>query len=178
MKSIAEMTQIEIAAFVQTWLEKQGIHVVLSGGAATSYFCLNRYVSHDLDLVNIYSINRKRIQQAMVEIGFLEEGRYFKHHDSEFFIEFPPGPLTVGVEPVGRVEQIELPTGILRILSATDCVKDRLAAYYHWHDEQCLYQATLIRDTTEIDIAEIERWSKGEGKETEFRIFLENKLRK
>ena len=32
-------------------------------------------------------------------------------------------------------------TGTLRLLTATDCIKDRLAAYYHWRDEQGLEQA-------------------------------------
>lgn len=176
MKSIAEMTQIEIAAYVQSHLADKGIRVVLSGGAATSFFCHNRYVSYDIDLVNIFTINRKKIQQAMNEIGFREESRYFKHADSKYFIEFPPGPLTVGLEAVGKVEEIQLQTGVLRILSATDCVKDRLAAYYHWKDEQCLYQAVLIRDTSPVDLEEIERWSINEGKQPEFRIFAKTKI--
>ena len=32
---------------------------------------------------------------------------------------------------------------ILKLLSPTDCVKDRLAAYYHWNDRQSLEQAIL-----------------------------------
>jgi hypothetical protein len=35
MKQISQMSQIEIAAFVQTHLLSEGIKVVLSGGAAT-----------------------------------------------------------------------------------------------------------------------------------------------
>jgi hypothetical protein len=173
MKKLSEMTQIELAAFVQTHLENHGIHVVLSGGAAVSYFCDNRYTSADVDLVNMYGVRRQRIQEAMEEIGFIESGRYFGHNDSPFIIEFPPGPLTVGVEPVQEIRDIELSTGTLRIISPTDSVKDRLAAYYHWGDEQCLYQAILIRDSVEVDLGEIERWSKGEGKEEEYNSFLE-----
>jgi hypothetical protein len=176
MKPIAEMAQIEIAAYVQSWLEKQGIRVILSGGAATSFFSLNRYVSGDIDLVNVNSVRRDRIRSALKEIGFAEVGRHFKHPDSQFIVEFPPGPLTVGVEPVKQVERVELSSGILYVISATDCVKDRLAAFFHWHDEQCLYQAILIRDSADIDLNEIERWSKGEGKEEEFEIFLANKV--
>ncbi len=103
MKQISQMSQIEIAAFVQTHLLSEGIKVVLSGGAATAYYCKNKYTSYDLDLVNIYSIPHKRIIVAMSRIGFYETGRFFKHADSDFFIEFPPGPLTVGVEPVKRI---------------------------------------------------------------------------
>jgi hypothetical protein len=48
-------------------------------------------------------------------------------------------------------------------------VKDRLAAYYHWNDAQCLEQAALVAQAKEIDLDEIERWSKAEGKLDEFR---------
>lgn len=175
MKSIGEMSQIEVAAFVQTNLEKRKIHVTLSGGAATGYFSQNQYISGDIDLINEYSVNRKRIEEAMNEIGFSEIGRYFVHPESEFVVEFPPGPLTVGVEPVKVVEEIELDTGVLHIISATDCIKDRLAAFYHWGDEQCLYQARLVKNSVIVDLKEIERWSINEGKGKEFLRFMSDK---
>jgi len=74
-----------------------------------------------IDLVNVNSIQRKKIQTAMFEIGYIEEGRNFKHPDSQFFVEFPPGPLTVGMEPVAVIEEVPLlATGVLKVLSATD----------------------------------------------------------
>ena len=176
MMPVAEMSQLEIAAYVQSWLEQKGIHVVLSGGAATAYYSLNRYVSGDIDLVNIYSVRYAVIRAAMSEIGFVEMRRYFRHPEFNFIVEFPPGPLTVGIEPVGKVEQVELPSGTLRVISATDCVKDRLAAYYHWHDEQCLYQAALVRGAADVDMREVERWSRGERKEMEFQVFRDYQL--
>ncbi len=175
MKKPGDMTQIEMAAYVQSHLMDQGIHVVLSGGAAVSFFCDNRYTSADVDLVNIYAVRRVRIQEAMKVIGFFESGRYFKHPDSAFIVEFPPGPLTVGLEPVREIRDVNMETGTLRIISPTDSVKDRLAAYYHWGDEQCLYQAVLIRDSVEIDLSEVERWSRGEGKAEEYKKFLATK---
>lgn len=172
MKPISEMTQIEIAAYVQTNLETQKIHVTLSGGAATGYYSRNQYVSADIDLVNEFSVNRKRIVEAMSRIGFTEIGRHFVHPESVFVVEFPPGPLSVGVEPVKSVEDIELDTGVLHIISATDCVKDRLAAFYHWGDEQCLHQARLVNQHALVDLTEVKRWSVNEGKEKEFTLFI------
>lgn len=170
------MTQIEVAAYVQTHLRESGINVVLSDGAAVSFFCENRYVSADVDLVNMFEVRRARIRAVMEEIGFIESGRYFKHPESSIIVEFPPGPLMVGVEPVKEIHDVTLATGMLRIISPTDSVKDRLAAYYHWGDEQCLYQAALIRDSVGIDLEEIERWSRGEGKGAEFKRFLDRKV--
>lgn len=176
MKTIKKMSQIEIAAYVQTWLADKEIRVVLSGGAATAYHSLNRYVSADIDLVNVYMVRRELIRATLKEIGFVEIGRHFKHPDSPYLVEFPPGPLTVGVEPVKQVVEVALSSGILRVISATDCVKDRLAAFYHWGDQQCLFQAALIRAAAAVDLEEIERWSRGEGKEVEFQTFLDFKF--
>jgi len=42
-------------------------------------------------------------------------------------------------------------------------VKDRLAAFYHWKDQQSLEQAILIARDHNIDIEEVRRWSANEG---------------
>lgn len=160
MKSIKKMTNAELAAFVESRLREKGIDVVLSGGACVSIYSEGKYVSMNLDLVNARFAMRREIRAVMQEIGFHEEGRHFRHPDTEFLVEFPPGPLAVGQEPVKKVDEINLATGVLRIISPTDCVKDRLAGYYHWNDLQCLEQASLVAEANKIDLPEIERWSK------------------
>ena len=55
-----------------------------------------------------------------------------------------------------------------KTLSATDCVKDRLANYYHWKDLQCLDQAIMVATDAVIDMEEVERWSRHEGMAEEF----------
>jgi hypothetical protein len=111
----------------------------------------------------------------MATLGFQEKGRYFEHPETEYLVEFPPGPLSVGDEPVKQIDEIELATGTLRVISPTDCVKDRLCAYFFWGDNQGLAQAVLVAQTQDIDIQEIERWSIAVGKEEQFDI-LKNKL--
>jgi hypothetical protein len=143
MKSIQDMSQGELGAYVQSHLRENGIDVVLSGGAVVSIYSSNKYISLDLDLVNIHCVKMSKLRESMMEIGFFEDRRYFKHPDTQYFVEFPPGPLTIGEEPVKRVDDIEFSTGLLRIISPTDCVKDRLAGYYHWGDRQSLFQAVL-----------------------------------
>jgi len=73
-----------------------------------------------------------------------QEARYFIQPGTLYRVEFPPGPLAVGEEPVKKIDKIQFPTGILRVISPTDCVKDRLAAYYHWGDRQGLAQAIMV----------------------------------
>jgi hypothetical protein len=111
----------------------------------------------------------------MTALGFYEAGRYFRHADSQFFVEFPPGPLSIGEEPVKQIVEKKLSTGILKVISPTDCVKDRLAAYYHWGDQQSLSQAVLVAKRNKLNIDEIRRWSLAEGNFEEFEK-IKNKL--
>lgn len=176
MKQIKNMSQAELAAYVQFYLQKAGIDVVLSGGSAVSFYSSNKYVSKDLDLININFAKRQEIGAIMERIGFKEKGRYFVNLETQFLIEFPQGPLSVGEEPVKAIDEFELATGTLHIISATDCVKDRLCAYYFWNDQQGLAQAVLVSKTQSVDLKEIKRWSKAEEKEQEFEVF-KSKLR-
>jgi hypothetical protein len=173
MKSIPQMTSPELAAYVQTHLRSLGIHVVLSGGGSVVLYSNGRYVSKDLDMVNIFATRHRKIQDAMGKIGFTEHDRYFTHSETVFFIDFVSGPLAIGDEPIRIIDEIELSTGVLRVISPTDCIKDRLAAFYHWKDLQTLEQAVFVAQTKDIDLADIERWSMDEGKLEEF-----NKIKK
>lgn len=171
MKNIGKMSQSELAAYVQNTLQTEGIAVVLSGGSAVSFYTDNKYVSKDLDLINTGFAKRSKINSVMKGIGFEEKGRYFINPDTKYFVEFPDGPLSVGEEPVKEVAEFQLATGLLRILSPTDCVKDRLCAFYFWNDQQGLTQAVLVAKDQKIDLREIKRWSKAEGKEKEYDFF-------
>lgn len=183
MIPIKEMTLGELAAYVCTHLRNRGINVVLSGGACVSIYTKNRYQSYDLDFIENIPTSRKKIKKALSEIGFSEEHRYFKHPDTAFFLEFPPGPLSIGDEPVRETSTKKFSTGLLQLISPTDCVKDRLAAYYHWNDRQSLDQALLVAESHDIDLQEVMRWSAKEGKSREFaevrKLFLKSrKVRK
>jgi len=167
MKPINKMSQAELGAFVQSHLQRKGIEVILSGGACVAIYSSNRYASQGLDFVNAYSAKRSEIKRAMEEIGFNERARYFKHPESDFLIEFPPGPLSVGAEPVQSINELEFATGTLKLISPTDCVKDRLSAYFYWKDRQALSQAVLVARYNPIDQEEVSRWSKVEGKAKE-----------
>ena len=109
MKTMNRMTQGELGAFIQSHLRRNGVEVILSGGAAVAIYSNNKYVSRDLDLINIYGVNRRKIRDAMMEMGFHEDGRYFKHPESQFFVEFPPGPLSIGEELVNQIVEKNSP---------------------------------------------------------------------
>jgi hypothetical protein len=171
MKQIKNMRQVELAAYIQDFLQAKGINVVLSGGSAVSFYSSDKYVSKDLDLINAHFAKRSKITSVMEKLGFHEQGCYFANPETQFFVEFPDGPLSVGEEPVKEISEFKLATGTLRIVSATDCVKDRLCAFYFWNDQQGLAQAVFVTQSQTVDLKEIKRWSKAEGKEQEYKIF-------
>ncbi len=177
MKKIKNMNLGELAAFVSSHLREHGINAVLSGGACVAVYSLNQYQSYDLDFIENFSTSLKKLKEIMSLIGFMPENRYFKHPDTQYFVEFPPGPLTVGDEPVKEIIEREFVTGTLTLISPTECIKDRLAGYYHWHDEQCLEQAILVAANEKIHINELKRWSAHEGKSEEFKRIM-NRLKK
>ena len=176
MKPIAEMTQLELAAFVQEHLRRHKIESVLTGGSAVMLYSHNLYVSHDVDLITLSFVKRRGLREAMSALGFAEEGRHFVHPESPHIIEFPAGPLSVGEEPVKEVQEVMLATGRLKVISPTDCVKDRLSAFYYWNDRQALEQAVLVCQHNPVNLDEVARWSRVEGafeRFVEFQKFLQ-----
>ena len=120
MKPVRDMTRLELAGFVAAEFRRRNISVVLSGGSCVSIYSRGKYVSMDLDFVNVAFTKRDRIRAAMESLGFREENRYFRHPDTDILIEFPPGPLGIGEEPVKQIVEMETGAGTLRIISPTD----------------------------------------------------------
>ena len=164
------MTLEELATYVSQHLRTEGIDVVLVGGACVSLHTQNQYQTLDLDFVERYYTKRNALKAALLKIGFTETRRYFTHPDTQYFLEFPKAPITVGNEPVSRFETRTNEFGSLVLLTATDICKDRLAAFFYWNDRQCLTQAVNIARDKSVDLADIERWA---GKEGELNNFME-----
>lgn len=165
------MSAEEIAGLVCATLEEAGITTTLTGGGCVSIWSDGKYVSKDLDFIEEGPIPRSQIKAVLEKIGFHEKDRYFVHPKTDLFVEFPSGPLTVGDERVERVTTRDTAAGKLRLLSPTDCVKDRLAAYFHWNDRQALEQAVLVARTQEIDFRNLRRWAKDESAAEKLKVF-------
>jgi hypothetical protein len=158
------MSQAELTAYIQVALLKFGIETVLSGGSCVSVWSDNAYVSDDIDLIVDGFSWRTKIRAAMLDLGFAEKNRYFVHPDSSWFVEFPSGPLAVGEERPKEIAELRMSTGTLRLLSPTDCVKDRLSWWIHGRDRQCLEQAIAVIKHAQVDLEELRRWVRGEGR--------------
>jgi hypothetical protein len=171
MKSVSQMSMEELAAYVCSKLGEAGIETVLSGGSCLQIYSQGKYTSDDIDLIDRFNGGHTLIKKVMFEMGFKEHNRYFVHDETEWFIEFPRGPLGVGDAPVNNIATLKEETGILRLLTPTDCIKDRLAAYYHWDDPQSLEQAVWVAEQNSYDLTSIEEWSQKEHEMDKFNIF-------
>ncbi len=160
-----------LAALVCNELNIGDVDAVLVGGACVSIYTDNTYVSYDLDFVSHSSL--KDIAGILSGLGFhRESSRHFIRKDCPFFIEFVAPPVAVGSEPIRKEEIIKTHFGSLRLLTPTDSVKDRLAAYYHWNDPQALEQAIMVAKAQKVKLPEIRKWSEKEGHKEKFDKFL------
>jgi len=153
----ADTPLVELAARVADALAAAGVDAVLSGGAVVSIWSDNAYQSHDLDFITSDSL--KRVAAALAALGFSRgKGRHFTHPENPFLLEFPPGPLMIGEDPVRDVAELSVTAGTIRLLTPTDAVRDRLAAFLHWGDRQGLAQARAIVDRQPVDLTAVEAW--------------------
>jgi hypothetical protein len=163
------MSREEVAACVCATLIAHGIEMVLSGGAVAAIYSEGGYQSDDLDF--IHSGLAPNVEPAMHELGFARRGRYWQHPDTRYWVEFPAGPLAIGGRSIKTFDERSTPFGVLRLLSPTHCVMDRLAAFYHWNDTQALETALAVAQRHPVDLSEIEAWSLEEGAERKFTAF-------
>lgn len=167
---ITKKTSVEqLATLVCEALLKNGISAVLTGGAVVSIYSHNEYESRDLDFITSGSL--REVEVVLNEIGFKRKNRIFVHPLTEFYVEFPPGPLAIGDVLIKKWDTKISKAGRLQILSPTHAVMDRLAAYFYWNDRQSLDQAVLVAKHQPIRIKEIEKWASNEGQTDKFQTF-------
>lgn len=157
-------------------LANAGIVATLSGGGAVSLYSENEYASYDLDFVT--SERNSAIAKAIEPLGFVYEPgtREFNNPDTEYYVEFPPGPLAFGetVIPDEQAAVLKTEYGPLRIVTPTQSVMDRLAAYCAWNDNQAFDQAVMVARRQPLDWDALAEW----GRRERVRPDLVDRLRK
>lgn len=162
----------ELWKYVAAHLKAKGIDTVLVGGAVVSIYSEGAYESGDLDLI-LTNFFVKNLPQVMREIGFEKKGRHFVHPECEhLYVEFPTGPVEIGDDLNITPEEITVDGSKIKILSPTDCVKDRLATYIHFKDRVGLEQALLVARKHPINLENVEKWCKREGAESVYEEFI------
>lgn len=177
MPEITENSTVEqVAAIVSDALDNAGITATLSGGSAVTIYSDNAYLSRDLDFVTAAMV--ADLAPVLKALGFEHTGvprlSQFSHPKVEWYVEFPPSPLTFGHLYVNPADcaVMELPVGKLRLITPTQSVMDRLAAAYAWKDAQSRDQAIMVAANQDIDWDALKLWFRNEGEsEQEYRRF-------
>ena len=153
-------TPEETASIVYEILKAKGIEVVLTGGSCMEIYTHSNYSSYDLDFIANPSIKSEQVKNAMIEAGFEKtKDRYFKHPDNDYYVEFPTGPVSLGNEEPKVHNELKTLVGTLKLLTPTNCVKDRLCAYLYHNGEECLSQAIAVAHKNEIDKENLSKWA-------------------
>lgn len=163
-KITRETTLPELAAIVYGHLAKHGISATLTGGAVVTIYTSNRYESGDLDFIS--PNDHKHILEVMKLIGFEPHppaSKNLSHSESEFTVEFPGRVNMIGGSLEVVDHQVEIDGVKIRMLSPTQSVMDRLAAYIAWKDPQGLDQAEWICERHPVLFEKIKKWAEAEG---------------
>lgn len=165
----------DLAGYLSAELLKEGIDLILVGGACVTIYSKNLYQSYDLDFITYDDLGK--VKKALSKYGFEQRAKYFRHKDCPWVVEFVAPPVAVGEEPIHDFSLVKTELGTIKMLRPIDSIKDRLASFYHWNDYQGLEQAmNIYHEIKKIDLKELERWSKVGGHPDKFQEFLK-KLR-
>lgn len=158
-------TEEQVWQFVAVHLKQRGIDTVLVGGAVAAIYSKGIYKSGDLDFVKESPVPYVVVEEFLKEIGFFREGKHFVHPQCRhIIIEFVAPPLAIGEDYRIKPKKKKINNIVLKILSPTDCIKDRLCSFIYFRNRDALDQAVLVARHNRHSIAEIERWCRAEGK--------------
>lgn len=129
-----EINLEDLAGYLSEELRKEGIDLILVGGACVTIYSKNLYQSYDLDFITYEDM--KKVKKALKKLGFEEKAKYFTHKDCRWFVEFVSPPVAIGEEPIHEFSQVKTKMGTIKMLKPIDSIKDRLASFYHLNDRQ------------------------------------------
>ncbi len=172
MKCLKGHTIEDVAYLVCTALRDAEVTAVLSGGGAATVYAPRAHETDDLDFVLPFAVSMPDAG-SILELGFAETKSrgIYGHPDLPFALEFLPGPLAVGGTVLTTWDTWEKDGLTLHIITALDCVRDRMAAAIHWHDLNSAKQAAAVAQERTIDIAALRDWCLEEGGSVAFSVF-------
>lgn len=166
-----KITLKELAAIVEQTLRTQGIETILVGGACVSIYTRNQYVSNDLDMITYTPM--PAVKNALHSLGFEpRSSRHFEKKHCPFYIEFVPPPVAIGEQAITVFKELRTSLGKIKMLTPTDCVKDRLAAFFYWDDYQAVNQALWVARKHKIDWPDVRAWAILENQLEKYKRFV------
>jgi hypothetical protein len=167
----------EFWKFVAWHLMSRGIDSVLVGGAVVSIYSRGAYRSGDIDLVEPLLAKESEIKSLMESLGFQRINRHYVHPRCQhLFIEFVSAPVSIGDDYRIIPDEKFVEGKSLKLLSPTDCIKDRLASYIHFNARECMDQALLVAKNQPFSLDKVKIWCENESGNAK-QAFIEFKRR-
>jgi len=158
----ATCNENELWNYIAYHLKQKGIDTILVGGAVVSIYSKGAYQSGDIDLVMVESV--KEIEPILNELGFKKENRHFEHPECpHLFVEFVSPPAAIGDDYNIIPDEVKIGNMMLKILSPTDCIRDRLASYLFFDARECMDQAVLVANAQKFSHEKVKNWCANEG---------------
>jgi hypothetical protein len=166
----ATSTLTDVAFYVGTALHQRGITAVLTGGSAATFYAPAAYQSRDLDFViTVWAADG---EHALLAAGFRRDRDCYVHPGNRYPVEFPRGPLAVADDLIRVWSTVHRDDEILHVLTPTDSVRDRLAAFLFWNDWSGLEQALAVASARpDVDHAIVEEWCRRSGHAAKWEVF-------
>lgn len=112
------------------------------------------------------------MEPVLGTLGFTKKtGRHFGHPKSRYEVGFPGREFILGNTKVDGFRAVETTLGRLQLLTPTQAVMDRLAAFYAWGDRMSLKQAVLIAQCQPVRLQDIRAWSESQDAMTGYMTF-------
>lgn len=163
----------ELWKYVSSHLALNGIETVLVGGAVVSIYSEGAYQSGDLDLV-VTTYLAAKLPGLMKQLGFqVDQSRHYSHPRCKLIVDFVSAPVSIGEDTAIVPAEVKVEGQKIKLLSPTDCIRDRLASYIHFKSRDCFDQAILVARKQPFDLKKIERWCEKEMAQDCFLEFIE-----
>lgn len=163
----------ELAAAVSGALSKNGHDPLLAGKACAAIYGGGAIKARALEFA-IREFAVAEVNRAMGALGFrLKEARTYASESCPFEVVLGPAPLTVGDDIVGDARVVKVGKDSFKMLTPTDCVRQRLSMFYRWGDRQALAEAVQVARRQKIDLDLVRRWSEWEWASDRYREFAD-----
>lgn len=153
-------------------LSKHDIDSVLVGGAVVSIYTEGLYKSGDIDLIT-YELTVRQLDIAMNKIGFKKKGMHYRNSACpDLYIQSVSGPLGIGDDLKIEPRKVKVDGRTIKILTPTDCIRDRLSAYIYDGVRGLFDQAVLVARHQPFEDKKVKKWLTLEGRLNLYKEFL------
>src|SRR5690625_2823541 len=163
-------TMIKTASIITKMLEKHNIKPIIVGGLSVEIYTQDDYSTRNIDFVSDgFSI----IEELLLSLDFLKDGRHFYRKDIEIAIEIPDNFLE---GDMNKVVKVNTEDGLyVYLISLEDIIIDRLRATIHWKSEEDAIWGfkLLVNNFDSVDTLYIESRLEVEQEKEEFKNWLE-----